>query len=373
MKVAFISTVQGHQWPGSEYLWSECADRLLASGHQAFAVVSRDCEGAEVLGKLSERGLALEYSTPHPGRWSRVRDRFINPFHKLNAFAADLMVVSSGSAYDPGYQPALAQLLHSTSIPFIFLCHFNAETFWVDDRMRAVMGRVYEKAAGSVFVSRENRRITERQLAMKISRSTIIPPPLRLDLKAPLSWPETTGDPLWRLACVARLEPRWKGQDVLFEVLADRKWKQRNVALSLFGEGSEEPYLRQLAAFFGLGDKIIFAGYATPLKIWSSHHLQVLPARGEGGPMVTTEGMMCGRIAVSTRCGHNPDYIVDGETGFLAAFPTPECFDAKMEEAWSRKQEWREMGIKAHTAIRQHMDSFAATDQLMALIMKAKT
>jgi glycosyltransferase involved in cell wall biosynthesis len=368
MKVAFISTVQGHRWPGSEYLWSECAGQLLTSGHQCFARVSSDCAGAEVLRNLAARGLVVEYDTPRPGRWSRVRDQYISPFRGLTAFAPDVIVVSSGSAYDPFYQPALGRFLQGTDRPFIFICHFNAETFWVDEAMRGVMGRIYQKAAGSVFVSHENRRLTERQLAVEISKSKIIPPPLRLDLPAPLPWPEPTPEGLLRLACVARLEPRWKGQDVLFEVLAGPKWKDRNYALSLFGEGAEEAYLRRLAKFFGLGGKVIFAGYASPQKIWSTHHLQVLPARGEGGPMVTTEGMMCGRIAVSTRCGHNPDYIVDGDTGFLAAFPTAECFDAKLEEAWSVRLKWREMGFKAHAAIRQKMDSFAATGRLMSLI-----
>jgi glycosyltransferase involved in cell wall biosynthesis len=168
---------------------------------------------------------------------------------------------------------------------------------------------------------------------------------------------------------VARLESRWKGQDVLFEVLADDKWKGRNYTLSLFGQGAEEGYLQKLSRFYGLEKKIIFAGFSNPTAIWREHHLQVLAARGEGGPMVITEGMMCSRMAVTTRCGFNADYILDGQTGFLAAFSTPECFGLKIEEAWNRREDWRAMGIMAHQSISTRMADFNAPERLLKLIL----
>jgi len=373
MKIAFISSVHGHKWPGSENLWSECAGKLLLAGHQVLAVVSRDFRGAKTLGGLAAQGMSIQYVRPFSGRWARVSDRFLNPFRHVTAFAPDLIVVSSGSAYDPVYAPPLGKFLDDTGIPFVFACQMNAETFWVDDSMRSIMGRILEKAAATVFLSAENWRITERQLAMKISRGHVIPPPLRLNVKDPLDWPDQSKDAPWRLACVARLEPRWKGQDVLFEVLANDKWKGRNYTLSLFGQGAEEQYLRRLIKYFGLEEQVVFSGFSPdPQSIWSNHHLQVLATRGEGGPMVITEGMMCGRASVTTRCGYNPDYIIDGETGFLAAFATPDCFGQKLEEAWSRRSAWREMGVRAHSAIWQRMESFKSADQFTALIESLK-
>ena len=185
---------------------------IPATPEQVFAAISEDCAGAEVLKKLVARGLTVQYTASHPGRLGRVCSRFINPFRKLTAFAPDLIVVSSGSAYDPIYQSGLAEFLHTTSSPFIFICHFNAETFWVDDAMRTIMGRIYAKAATSVFVSQENLRLTERQLALKIPVTKVIPPPLRLDLKDPLPWPEPTSDSPWRSwneTCAATTVLRW--------------------------------------------------------------------------------------------------------------------------------------------------------------------
>jgi glycosyltransferase involved in cell wall biosynthesis len=369
MKVGFISTVQGHQWPGSEYLWSACAERLLKMQHQVVVSASVDLRGAKPIEILRSKGASVHLIPPVSGHVSRIRQRFFNPFRNLSKKSLDLLIISSGSAYDPVYQPALGQFLRETSIPFVIICHFNAETFWVDDPMREMMTAIFQKARTTVFVSRENLRLTERQLGMTIPRAEIIVPPLCLTLSEPLPWPDKADDEPWRFACVARLEPRWKGQDVLFEVLADEKWKGRNYTLSLFGQGAEESYLRKLSKFYDLQKKIIFAGFSNPMAIWRDHHLQILAARGEGGPMVITEGMICGRAAVTTRCGFNTDYIADGQTGFLAAFSTAECFGVKMEEAWSRREDWKEMGTRAHKSISKRAADFNGSERLLKLIL----
>jgi glycosyltransferase involved in cell wall biosynthesis len=369
MKIGFISTVQGHQWPGSEYLWSACAEKLLASHHQVLVCANADLRDAKALSALKDKGAVIHFLERSSGRIERFRQKLFNPLNKLLAENLDLLVISSGSAYDPIYWPALGEFLAQTQTPFIFICHFNAETFWVDDSMRQTMSNIFQKAKHTVFVSQDNRRITERQLAMTVPRASVIVPPLHLNLSDPLLWPEKTEEQPWQLACVARLEPRWKGQDVLFEVLSDARWMQRNYRLSLFGQGAEEQYLRNLSKYYGLDGKVRFAGYSSPEQIWREHHIQILATRGEGGPMVITEGMMCGRIAITTRCGFNGDYMCDGQNGFLADFATPECFGKKMEEAWNRRADWNKMGISAHQFIKQRLDDFNAPDQLLKLIL----
>ncbi len=369
MKIGFISTVHGHQWPGSEYLWSACAEYLLAHQHEVLACVSTDLIDARPLKTLQSKGAGVHLVKRPSGRIERFQQKILNPLNKLLSFKPDLFVVSSGSPYDPVYWPALDRFLQATDVPYIFISHFNAETFWVDEGMRDVMKRIFEKAAASVFVCSENKRLTERQLGMAILRASVIVPPLNIAVEEPLAWPERTEDQAWKFACVGRLEPRWKGQDVLFEILADSKWRQRNYLLSLFGQGVEEGYLRRLCTHYGLDEKIKFAGYSAPQQIWREHHIQILATRGEGGPMVITEGMMCGRIAITTRCGFNGDYIDDGHNGFLADFATPDCFGRKMEEAWNRRADWQEMGFRAHHFIKQRLGDFNASERLLKLIL----
>jgi glycosyltransferase involved in cell wall biosynthesis len=351
MRVAFISTVHGHTWPGSEFLWGEVAARLLAEGHQVFARCSADFAVSEELKELEAGGLVYQPSSSSDSRTTRILERVIDPFARLKRWRPDVIVVSAGSAFDISYSRPLSMFLKTTQIPFIIVCQFNAETFWVNAGNRNTMRQVYQRTAKAIFVSEENRRLTERQLALKISNAEIVMEPFPMRLEAPLPWPSIDGGPV-NFACVARWEPGWKGQDVLFEVLSRPEWRARQWCLNLYGEGQDEAYLRALAEHYGIADRVNFIGFVKDrAQIWRQNHLQVLAARGEGGPMVLTEGMMCGRPAVITKCGHVSEYVEDGVNGFVAEFATAEIFAAAMERAWARRQEWQEMGERAHQSL----------------------
>ncbi|MEI9864582.1 MAG: hypothetical protein WDN00_08525 [Limisphaerales bacterium] len=97
MKIGFVSTVQGHQWPGSEYLWSACAEQLLLDRHQVVVCASADLSGAKALENLQAKGAAIHLIPPITGRLSRIQQRFFNPFRQLAGQNLDLMVVSSAA------------------------------------------------------------------------------------------------------------------------------------------------------------------------------------------------------------------------------------------------------------------------------------
>jgi glycosyltransferase involved in cell wall biosynthesis len=372
MRVAFVSTVHGHTWPGSEFLWGDTASRLLAEGHQVFARCSADFRDASALRKLVENGLIYDPAPSSTSRVTRLKERLRDPLATLAAWQPDVVVISSGSAFDIAYNPSLARYLAKTTVPFIPICHFNAETFWVDEPNREVMKRIYGRAALAIFVSEDNHRITERQLATKIRNYHVIRPPLPVQLDQPLRWPSSQGD-AWNFACVARWESRWKGQDVLFEVLSSDAWRTRNWRLNLYGEGGEEGYLRSLAEHYGIAEKVSFVGFVKDrVQIWRENHLQVFPTRGEGGPMVLTEGMMCGRPAVITNCGNVTEYVDNGIDGFVADFATPRIFGETMENAWARRQEWEEMGRRSHVKMKAQGFENNCVVELLSLIRAAE-
>ena len=365
MRVAFISTVHGHGWPGSEFLWGETAGKLLEQGHQVFARCSEDFRDSKALCNLVARGLVYDSSRSVSSRWQRLKEKIVDPLGRLRNWKSDVVVVSAGSAFDVSYSPPLARFLLKSGVPFIPICHFNAETFWVDADNREIMRKIYDKAAASVFVCSDNHRITERQLAQRITNFRVIKPPLPVKLESPLPWPD---EDCWDFACVARWESRWKGQDVLFEVLARPEWLKRNWRLNLYGDGAEEGYLRDLAKHFGIADRVNFVGFVKDrTEIWRKNHIQVFPTRGEGGPMVLTESMACGRVAVIVNCGNAREYVEDGVDGFLAAFATPEIFAVALERAWERRHEWKDMGILAHGGIAR-LGDFDSSKDLIELL-----
>ncbi len=207
---------------------------------------------------------------------------------------------------------------------------------------------------------------------MRISNSLIVLEPFPICLERPLPWPSRANDS-WNFACVARWEPGWKGQDVLFESLGRPEWKNRDWRLRLYGEGKDEAYLRELADFYSIQDKIDFIGFVKDrLEIWRKNHIQVFPTRGEGGPMVLTEGMMCGRPAIITKCGHVEKYVENGINGFVADFSTADIFARAMEEAWARRHEWEAMGKLAHQKL-YSANGFNPYNELYEIVLHVKS
>ena len=76
--------------------------------------------------------------------------------------------------------------------------------------------------------------------------------------------------------------------------------------------------------------------------------------------MVTAEAMMCGRIAIVTACGRNPEWVDEGDTGFLA-IPTVDSLAKALERAWSRRHDWQKMGVLAAQRIRERYSADPVT------------
>lgn len=155
------------------------------------------------------------------------------------------------------------------------------------------------------------------------------------------------------MACVARLEPSAKGQDILFEILSESFWKTLPIQVNLYGSGNWEVGLRELAAYHQL-ECVRFHGHVSRIvDIWNDNHLLVLPSRYEGTPLALIEAMWCGRPCVVTKVGGNSEICVDGETGFVAAAAEATVFGGTLKRAWDRRNEWEEIGTAARKRIEQ--------------------
>jgi len=149
------------------------------------------------------------------------------------------------------------------------------------------------------------------------------------------------------MACVARLDPAAKGQDLLFQVLAQKQWRERPAEINLYGSGMCERNLQKLAESLQLKN-VRFRGHVANVQaIWEENHLLVLPSRFEGLPLALVEAMWCARPAAVTDVGGNAEMCVDGETGFVAAAPAVKLLDQTLERAWNRRHEWKSMGQAA--------------------------
>jgi glycosyltransferase involved in cell wall biosynthesis len=260
----------------------------------------------------------------------------------------DLVVISQGDNFSAH---RLANVCARAGLPYALIAQKAQEALWVPDSMLGSIRRAYDCAVWSYFVSRHNLRLTEEQLGQPLRpRASVVRNPFRAVWDAPLTWPEDDG--VCRLACIGRLYPFDKGQDLLLRVLAAPKWKARRLSVTFYGEGAYRQGLEDMARHLGLTN-VRFAGFASDIDaVWDTHHSLVLPSRGEGLPLVLVEAMLRGRVPIVTDVAGNAEVVSDDLTGFVAAAPTETALDEALERAWIRRREWRTMGEAAVASIR---------------------
>lgn len=348
-RIAFVSS--NEDWGGSEELWSRAAARLAHAGARVRVYKPRFNDPHVSADALRQAGCST--CDLHGPSWipRKVRtvtasiwriSRFLQEARltfDFRRFGPELVVVSQGLNYDGWY---IGETCRRLRIPYVLVSQKASDMYWPNDSIREVLRGVYREAAAACFVSDHNRTLTEEQIGLSLENARVVRNPFNASWRSKASWPRESG--VLHLACLARLDPREKGQDLLFRVLATPKWRARPLKVSLFGSGHNNQGLRDMADLLGL-DNVRFGGFVEkPETIWATMHGLVLPSRCEGLPLSIIEAMLHARIVITTDVGGNGEAIVDGVTGFLAKAPTEAELDCALERAWQQRDEWRAMG-----------------------------
>jgi glycosyltransferase involved in cell wall biosynthesis len=90
--------------------------------------------------------------------------------------------------------------------------------------------------------------------------------------------------------------------------------------------------------------------------VWARHQLLVLPSREESMPIAIMEAMYCGRPALVTDVGDNARFVRHRETGYVARGDRTAALADALEEAWSDRDRWPELGRRAHAAFTADRD-----------------
>jgi len=277
-----------------------------------------------------------------------------------------LVVISQAGSFDGVY---LASICRRLRLPYVLVTQKASEWNWNPDSMLRHQRAAYGGALHSYFVSRHNLRLTEEQLGLALPLASVVRNPFLVSWDQRSDWP--VGGHSWRLACVARLDPLEKGQDMLLRVLALDKWRARDLTVTFFGVGPFRESLECMAAFLGV-NRVRFHGFIEDTaSIWDDHHGLILPSRCEGLPLVVVEAMLSSRLPIVTDVAGNREVIEDGETGFLAGGANENALDEVMERAWQRRAEWQLMSRRAAVSIRSRIPRDPVgvfSDELLRLI-----
>lgn len=367
--IVFVTTPHIDPWSGAEELWSRTAVELLSQGFPVSASVWQGSLQHPRMRDLHARGVDL---WPWP-RWSSFRDAFTDrtgwvkhPWRRLkagrdgsvlfsverllNARASKIAVLSDGTTLPP---IQLLELCVAKEIPFVTISQAGSEAICYDDDLADRYRAALASALRCFFVAEANRWLVEKQIGGELANAEVVRNPFNVSYNVSLPWPASGTDAEIRFACVGRLYPPAKGQDILFEALAQPQWKRRNWRLGLYGEGSTRRSLEWLARRLGLSERVNFGGFGKPEEIWAQNHALVMPSRCEGLPLVMVEAMLCSRPIVATDIAGHGEIVKDGVTGFLAEAPTPRAVGRALERFWECRTAAEEIGKAGHTRIQQ--------------------
>jgi glycosyltransferase involved in cell wall biosynthesis len=346
-------------WGGSEILWTQSARELNKKGYTVNAGVKYKYELVKEFIPGVDNYFNLQNQFRHPSIILRMLQKLRlgkypprNMLHKyLKQIQPDLVIISQGNNIE-GKQLMMDCI--AFNIPFVTLTHLVTPDFWpaLNDTLIDELRQLYSKAQCNYFVSHNTLLLHEKLLGEKLQNSAIVYNPFTKSTPVDIYYPPTENS-IYKIALIGRVETFHKGYDLLIEVLKNKKWQERPVLFSLYGNGPHVELLKRLIQQNSITNFSVHNHQEDITAIWNSHHILLMPSRMEGQSLTLIEAMHFKRAAIVTDVGGTNELIDEGVNGFIAKYPTAECIDAAMERAWERRNEWEQLGVNAKKAIRE--------------------
>ncbi len=369
--VIFSSCIE--KWGGSEELWSQTAEFLAKRGYKIHIFkLSIDFAHPRIKSLLNLGCEITDLNEYLPNILRRVWNRFLPfnshrtlPFYikrvlakSIRRLEPELIIISQGVNFDG--LPFL-ELCPLDKFPYVTISQKAIKYLYPNDWARDEMKDIWRNAKKNYFVSQDNLQITQNQFGMTFNNAEVVRNPFLVKFEEPFGWDFNPEEKI-KLACVGRLYVLDKGQDTILNVLAQEKWRRRNIEVSFYGKGVNEEGIKDLAKYLKL-ENVKFKGHVSDIEaIWKENQALVLPARNEGLPLVVVEAMMCGRIPIVTNVGGTAEVVRDEQTGFISNGTDEKSFDETLERAWQRRDEWNQIGKLAAHNIRTFVSENPAED-----------
>ena len=348
--------MQGFQWGGSEELWLKTAIHALSEGVGVNVLIKKWPSDHVNIKDLRMKGAKIHYfNSTYRAKKGIVKKYFSKKskdkdtvFGDLNMDNVDKILVSQGNTFSAFSNTLFHDLLELNKSIYLISEHLS------DDGIpNANVRRIARKALNNIekffFVSNRSLELTKRYLNTNGDNFQLVNNPVNLINKVAIEYPKNK---IPSLGVVARLDCKFKGQDILMEVLSQKKWKLRDWECNLYGVGPDFEYLNDLITTYGLNKKVFIRGHYKSVKdIWSSNHILILPSISEGTPLSLVEAHISGRVAVGTDVGGISEIINDNINGWIAKAPLKSYLDDAMDKAWNAREKWEEMGQVAHNQI----------------------
>jgi len=335
LRITFITTNNGSHNGGSEVLWREAALKIRE--------------------KKCEVQVAIKDWNPAPQFIEEFRALGIDVIHKNNEefgkvkkFNPNLVVLSLGDQ-DEGTD--WYEYLFANNIPYVVVNQLtkNISVWPINKNKNPKVRDGYQRAEKVFFTCIDNIRIMEERLACSLNNSGVHYNPFHMDRNIRIPFPSMSEG--LKIAIPARLLKIHKGQHLALELFNQQKWRDRDVLLTLYGDGPDEAEFKSFVQINEIKN-VRFVNRIPDIKvIWQENHAILLTSFMEGLPIVLVGAMISGRVPVVTEVGGHAEVLEDGISGFLAREITVASIDDALERAYAVRHKWEEIGENARNNI----------------------
>lgn len=127
-------------------------------------------------------------------------------------------------------------------------------------------------------------------------------------------------------ACILFTSSRLEKKNGVGDVVSALALLPRHVCFVVCGSGSLQETITAQVSSLGLQDRVKFMGFVDPKELpllMKASDIFIRPSLSEGLGNAFLEAMATGMITVGTNAGGIPDFLRDGETGFLVEIENP--------------------------------------------------
>jgi glycosyltransferase involved in cell wall biosynthesis len=182
-------------------------------------------------------------------------------------------------------------------------------------------------------------------------RFRVVPNTVDTEVFHPPASPPPADGPVWLVNVAGHVEV--KALDVLLHAFALAGSRRPDLRLELIGDGPLTDELRALAAELELGDRVSFAGAATPAEIADrlrASHALALSSLSENMPLAVLEALCCGLPVAATDVGGIPEAV--GDDGVLSPAGDPEALAGAILEVVEQRGRFDAQDIARRAAAR---------------------
>jgi glycosyltransferase involved in cell wall biosynthesis len=167
---------------------------------------------------------------------------------------------------------------------------------------------------------------------------------------------------------------RPKGIDVLFDAVPAVLARHPEARILLAGvaeNAAQEPKLRADVARRGLAGRVTFLGSLEgrdKARAWASASVFVAPSRTEAFPLVIPEAMAAGVPMVVSAVGAIPDFVRDGEDGFLVPPGDPAALADRVSRLLDDESQRQRIAARLRERATREFDVEVAADRVRAIL-----